>query len=223
FIMDETSAEEKKEESENEQSNDDIKNSIKLKQQQNEQIDAEQASNIINPETEDSKDIKSEENEVEETKMDIKNESSTSAFDPSELEKEPIFAEICSFFNMFAAYLNMKPLSFVKLEKMFCSNDDEVSPDLIDLHLTLLRKIGYKSARFDKWETFLQKFLVFTKKEENSVQLERLGYANLPLTTKLEMLFQLCERQFDFNLKFKENVRFIVGDYGRLKRIFTDF
>jgi hypothetical protein len=197
--MEEEIADEKQESENN--SNGDIKDSIKL-----EQNNAEEASNE-SAEGEDSKDIKCETNEAAETKTDIKNESSSSTFDPTELVKEPIFAEICSFFNMFAAYLNMKPLSFVKLEKMFCTNDDEeVSHDLIDLHLTLLRKIGYKSARFDKWESFLQKFLLFNKDEEKSVQLERFGYVNLPLTTKLEVLFQLCGRQFDFNIKFKENI-----------------
>lgn len=70
-------------------------------------------------------DIKTEENGVQELKTDVKNDSSTSIYDTSAVEKEPLFAEICSFFNYFAAYLNMKPLSFVKLEKMFCSINDE--------------------------------------------------------------------------------------------------
>ena len=78
--------------------------------------------------------------------------------------------------------------------------------ELIELHLTLMRKIGYKSARADKWESFLQKFLTFINAEEESIQLERQGYCYLPLTTKMQILFQLCLRQFDHNLKFKETV-----------------
>ena len=84
-----------------------------------------------------------------------------------------------------------------------------------------MRKIGYKSARADKWETFLQKFLTFTSAEEESIQLERNGYCYLSLTTKLQILFQLCLRQFDHNLKFKETVSF--RDDWRFCKEFADF
>uniref|UniRef100_A0A7E4WBJ9 PHD-type domain-containing protein n=1 Tax=Panagrellus redivivus TaxID=6233 RepID=A0A7E4WBJ9_PANRE len=125
----------------------------------------------------------------------------------AELQKEPLFAEICSFFNFFAGYLAMKPQSFPALETMFCLGDnDQIHPSLIDLHLTLLRKVGYKSARADRWESVLQKFLVYIKMEEEALQLERLGYADLPLGTKLEAMFHLCSWQFDSNVKFKETV-----------------
>lgn len=37
------------------------------------------------------------------------------------LYQEPAYAEICSFFNIFSSLLNMKPISFKKLEKIFCT------------------------------------------------------------------------------------------------------
>lgn len=40
---------------------------------------------------------------------------------PTLLYQEPAYAEICSFFNMFSSLLNIKPLSFAKLEKIFCT------------------------------------------------------------------------------------------------------
>ena len=67
---------------------------------------------------------KSEENEApEESKIsEVKDEPESPSIDlsdASKLHQEPVFAEICSFFNNFACYLSMKPLSFTQLEKMF--------------------------------------------------------------------------------------------------------
>lgn len=42
-------------------------------------------------------------------------------FEPTLLYQEPAYAEICSFFNIFSSLLNIKPISFTKLEKIFCT------------------------------------------------------------------------------------------------------
>ncbi|KAE9555553.1 hypothetical protein FO519_001224 [Halicephalobus sp. NKZ332] len=159
----------------------------------------------------------SEESKAPETK-DEPRSPSVDLSDASKLHQEPLFAEICSFFNNFACYLSMKPLSFVQLERMFLLTEakEEADKELIELHLTLMRKIGYKSARADKWELFLQKFLTFTNAEEESLQLERNGYCYLSLTMKMEILYQLCLRQFDHNLKFKETI-FNTLSYNELR------
>lgn len=84
-----------------------------------------------------------------------------------------------------------------------------VDRELIDLHLTLLRKLNFKSARVNGWEKYLTKFcLVVPSLESEMLQLERYGYLNTPVSTKLAILRTLCESQFDYNLKFKENVGF---------------
>ncbi len=35
------------------------------------------------------------------------------------LYKEPAYAQLCSFFNLYSSLLSMKPMAFTKLEKMF--------------------------------------------------------------------------------------------------------
>lgn len=83
-----------------------------------------------------------------------------------------------------------------------------VDRELIELHITLMRRIYMKSARADKFESALTKFVSICPALEESehLQLQRYGYANLPLATKLAILRALCESQFDCNVKFKENI-----------------
>ncbi len=79
--------------------------------------------------------------------------------------------------------------------------------DLIDLHVTMMRKIYLKSARTDKWESSLLKFCSICPSLEMELrQLQRYGYCELPMASKLSIARALCESQFDCNVKFKENV-----------------
>uniref|UniRef100_A0AC34R914 PHD-type domain-containing protein n=1 Tax=Panagrolaimus sp. JU765 TaxID=591449 RepID=A0AC34R914_9BILA len=175
----------------------------------------EEQTDIVKAET--TKTEPNDEMNKSELRINVKSPSA-SLIDPSVLYNEPLFAEVCSFFNYFACYLSMKPLSIVQLEKMFLNTEakEEIDRELLELHLTLMRKIGYKSARQDRWENFLQKFLVFINADEESLQLERCGYPYLSLPTKLQILFQLCVRQFDHNIKFKEAI-FNTLSYNELR------
>ncbi|MCP9257300.1 hypothetical protein DINM_000496 [Dirofilaria immitis] len=125
------------------------------------------------------------------------------------LYSDPSFAVICSFFNKFAVFLGLKPQSFVKLENLFTSFHvtGKVDRDLIDLHLMLMRKLTFKSARLEVWEKYLLKFCsLIPSLETEYLQLERYGYLHTTAATKLAILKALCESQFDFNVKFKENL-----------------
>ncbi|VDN03150.1 unnamed protein product [Thelazia callipaeda] len=125
------------------------------------------------------------------------------------LYSDPSFAIICSFFNKFAVFLGMKPQCFAKIESMFTSFHitGKVDRDLIDLHLTLMRKLAFKSAKLDAWEKYLLKFCsLLPSLESEYLQLERYGYLHTSSTTKLSILKALCESQFDFNSKVKESL-----------------
>ncbi|VDK75609.1 unnamed protein product [Litomosoides sigmodontis] len=125
------------------------------------------------------------------------------------LYSDPSFAVICSFFNKFAVFLGLKPQCFSKMENMFTSFHvtGKVDRDLIDLHLTLMRKLTFKSARVEVWEKYLLKFCSLVPSLETEyLQLERYGYLHTSAGTKLAILKALCESQFDFNVKFKENL-----------------
>uniref|UniRef100_A0A915Q3L5 PHD-type domain-containing protein n=1 Tax=Setaria digitata TaxID=48799 RepID=A0A915Q3L5_9BILA len=125
------------------------------------------------------------------------------------LYSDPSFAVICSFFNKFAIFLGLKPQCFAKMESMFTSFHltGKVDRDLIDLHLTLMRKLTFKSARLEVWEKYLLKFCsLIPSLETEYLQLERYGYLHTTAATKLTILKALCESQFDFNVKFKESL-----------------
>uniref|UniRef100_A0A1I7VNB0 PHD-type domain-containing protein n=1 Tax=Loa loa TaxID=7209 RepID=A0A1I7VNB0_LOALO len=125
------------------------------------------------------------------------------------LYSDPSFAVICSFFNKFAVFLGLKPQCFTKMENMFTSFHvtGKVDRDLIDLHLMLMRKLTFKSARLEVWEKYLLKFCSLVPSLETEyLQLERYGYLHTTAATKLAILKALCESQFDFNVKFKESL-----------------
>ncbi|GMT33156.1 hypothetical protein PFISCL1PPCAC_24453, partial [Pristionchus fissidentatus] len=129
--------------------------------------------------------------------------------DLDQLYSEPAFSVICSFFNKFGAMLGVKPYSFSKLEQIFTKFDDNghIDRELIELNMTLLRRIGYKSVRWDCWEKWLGKFCELRLDLESEyLQMERFGYTNLPVAAKIVIMKALCEAQFDYNIKFKENI-----------------
>ncbi|KAI1730701.1 remodeling and spacing factor 1 [Ditylenchus destructor] len=158
-----------------------------------------------NGDAQDQKPVKSEDDEEEEGE---ESEIEETHLDASLLYQEPVYAEVCSFFNLFGALMGMKPISFSRIDKMFCTfHNGQVDTELIDLHIQLMRKIYLKSARADKWEQSLLKFCsVCPSLESELLELERYNYVDLPLSVKLSVLKALCESQFDCNVKFKENI-----------------
>jgi len=120
----------------------------------------------------------------------------------------PVYAELCSYFNLFSLLLGIKPISFAKLDKIFGTlHNNDVDKELIDLHITLMRKIYLKSARADKWEASLMKFCSNTSSvKKEFAQLRRSNYTKLPFNAKLSLLKALCDSQFDYNVKFRENL-----------------
>ena len=85
----------------------------------------------------------------------------------------------------------------------------------------LMRRIRMLSVRAETWENYLKKFLSISETtEEQLLQVERYishgyftrkvffryGYVNLPVSSKIQILKALCDAQFDYNPKMKENV-----------------
>jgi len=103
-------------------------------------------------------------------------------------------------------------MEMVFLKIIFTLNYFLVDSELIDLHVTLMRKIYLKSARADKWEKALQKFSAICPGLDNeSRQLQRHHYVDISIDTKLSLLKALCDSQFECNAKFKENVRIFIS------------
>jgi remodeling and spacing factor 1 len=79
-----------------------------------------------------------------------------------------------------------------------------VPPALAQIHILLLRRV-YKSINAEKWEKHLCKF-GHSYDSQDAWEIERFGYKKAKIQTKLRLLRNLLEAQFDFNTKFKNEV-----------------
>lgn len=89
-----------------------------------------------------------------------------------------------------------------------------VHADLIDLHVKLLRKLKF-SVNVERWERSLAKFC-YSYSMNDAWELERFAYKLLKLPTRLRILKNLLETQFDSNVKFKGAVN--VLNSGKLRK-----
>ena len=63
----------------------------------------------------------------------------------------------------------------------------------------------YRSINAEKWEKHLAKF-GHSYDSQDAWEIERFGYKKAKIQTKLRLLKNLLESQFDFNTKFKNEV-----------------
>uniref|UniRef100_A0A2C9JP17 PHD-type domain-containing protein n=1 Tax=Biomphalaria glabrata TaxID=6526 RepID=A0A2C9JP17_BIOGL len=119
--------------------------------------------------------------------------------------KDPNFAVICSFFDKYSSSLGLPEISYTELQKYLEDTDSDVSNVLIDIHVRLLRRIGKSSVTPERFEKNIIKF-IHHYSEFDAWEVESYGYKHAKLDTKLRILKNLLESQFDYNVKFKEKV-----------------
>lgn len=95
-------------------------------------------------------------------------------------------------------------------------NTDEVTHELHDLHVKLLRKLK-RSVVPEKWEKAIIKFCYFYGNMDDAFQIERYGYLHSDFKVKLRILKNLLEMQFDVNVKFKNTVNSLPSQKLRLE------
>ena len=94
---------------------------------------------------------------------EVESESSNAAVEAGSadaLELQPDYAAICSFLNRFGTMLTLKPMHFVKLRDLLmkpAESDEQIDRELVDLHVKLMRFVGFASVSPGKWTTFLMK------------------------------------------------------------------
>uniref|UniRef100_A0A1A9VZS4 PHD-type domain-containing protein n=1 Tax=Glossina brevipalpis TaxID=37001 RepID=A0A1A9VZS4_9MUSC len=129
------------------------------------------------------------------------------------------FAMICAFFQKFHKDLCLDLPNFNQLQE-WLTRTDEVSCQLRDLHIKLLRKTR-KTVHEKSWESALSKFC-FTYSAQDAWEIERFGYKNSSIKVKLRILRELLESQFERNAKFRAKILTFSADSLRLQPIGRD-
>ncbi|KAI1278030.1 Remodeling and spacing factor 1 [Halotydeus destructor] len=133
-------------------------------------------------------------------------------------ESQPDFAVICSFFFKFGSALGLT--YGIDELKEWLEDTRQISDELIDLHIKLLRK-WKKYINKDKWEMTLVKYML-QYSNVDAWELELRGYSSIKLSIKIEVLKRLLETQFDHNTKFKTEVNALDSSSLRLLPIGRD-
>ncbi|KAK4883507.1 hypothetical protein RN001_006826 [Aquatica leii] len=134
-------------------------------------------------------------------------------------ESDPNFAVICGFLEKFGVSCGLANIDFLDLQDML-ENNQEVPQELIDLHVKLLRK-ARKSVSSERWERAIIKFC-HGFCSQDAWEIERFGYKKARLSSKLRILKELLEIQFDYNTKFKNEVNKLSAEELRTQPLGRD-
>nr|XP_023013734.1 remodeling and spacing factor 1 [Leptinotarsa decemlineata] len=134
-------------------------------------------------------------------------------------ENDPNFAVICAFLEKFGTQCGLPRADFLELQGML-EDTDEVHPDLVNLFLKLLRRVK-KTVKPDKWEKSLVA-VCHNFSSQDAWEIERFGYKKAKLTSKVRVLKELLEMQFDYHVKFKNEVNRLTADDLRSKPLGHD-
>ncbi|CAF3897837.1 unnamed protein product [Rotaria magnacalcarata] len=119
------------------------------------------------------------------------------------LLNNPNYGVILSFLDKFHSHVDLQDYPLHLLEENLLSDEENISPRLIDFHITLLKRITLgKGAQRDKFVPVITKF-AYRFDYDDGEYLKANGYSQAEIDIKLRILKNLLETQFDYNQGFK--------------------
>lgn len=154
---------------------------------------------------------KDDDEEDEETKSPEDNKEDQEALEEINKETEILVADInygivLSFFQKFSVYIAHRGLDVFKNFEACVSNRRTLSRKLIEFHMNLLKNLNQsRHVKKEKWEYYLSKYVKrFSKKD--SAFIEKNGYINCSVNSKVAIIKNLLESQFDENSRLKQAI-----------------
>ncbi|KAH3811873.1 hypothetical protein DPMN_140290 [Dreissena polymorpha] len=134
----------------------------------------------------------------------------------------PNFAVICSFLDKYGEILGLPAVGYSDIEN-WIEDSKDVHPTLIDIHVRLLRRIHkkYSSVSTERWEKTVIKFC-YKYCSVDAWEMEQKGYMSAKVSTKLMLLKNLLEAQFDTNKKFNDKINEMTAEEMRFLPIGRD-
>ncbi|KAH3811913.1 hypothetical protein DPMN_140330 [Dreissena polymorpha] len=134
----------------------------------------------------------------------------------------PNFAVICSFLDKYGEILGLPAVGYSDIEN-WIEDSKDVHPTLIDIHVKLLRRIHkkYSSVSTERWEKTVIKFC-YKYCSVDAWEMEQKGYMSAKVSTKLMLLKNLLEAQFDTNKKFNDKINEMTAEEMRFLPIGRD-
>ena len=130
------------------------------------------------------------------------------------LHSDPNFAVICSFIQNYADYMDIPQISIKNLTSYVLSSKPKVHRILEDMLIRLLRKWKGRCA-VNSWEIVLSNFC-FTYSDVDAWEVQKFGFSRCKVLTKLRILKNLLETQFDCYAKLKTKINEKSADELRI-------
>ena len=156
--------------------------------------------------------LQNDDNNTEDDSQKIKNDNTNDLTTIDCCSDNPNFAVVMDFMEKFGDHIGLKNIPMKELEAMLCDHSDIIHPDLVHLHTVLLKRVKLSKKLIITKKSWEKGLILFCNGAGGMIyeglEVQNLGYSQVSVSVRLELLKGLMESQFDWN----ELVRALVDD-----------
>ncbi|RNA24260.1 remodeling and spacing factor 1-like [Brachionus plicatilis] len=166
----------------------------------------------------------SQENESKDEQKDAGEEVEEEKYDDSEINAKNLeilhsdinYGIVLAFIDKFGKHFSFKEIKFDQFEQNII-NIRSLNKNLSDIFLNLLRNLSFgKYVRKEKFDYYMTKF-TNRFSHDDALEIEKSGYAKLKIESKITIIKNLLESQFDENQKLKQIIAEQTPDQNSLR------